>query len=336
MGRPGQSERLAAVPSVTQLGMAVLLPDGHLRRVDHDDSWHVHIRDSGDLSAKEARIAWLVDCLPGCSTTAYNLDALLRTPAERIEPADCTVVFDTTLGAVGENASALAWDTFEPLVRSVKQAVHKLLELGIETVHIVTDHGFLLLQEVAEHEKVAAHPATATAVKARYLVGRGLGSTKQLDFPVPRGEGLEAWFPCGVGCFKTPGRYNYGHVGLSLQEVVVPQLTVNQKRMSRPVGVRVDLPAVIRQGQLQIVLQPEAESLVDQPRRVSLSLEKAGVPVVPPFEATVFPSSPATLDVWLPQGCGLEIGDRAEWVLRDRLTGEELRRQEAVSEVDWW
>jgi hypothetical protein len=48
------------------------------------------------------------------------------------------------------------------------------------------------------------------------------------------------------------------------------------------------------------------------------------------------PSGPATLDVWLPHGCGLEIGDRAEWVLRDRLTGEELQRQEVVSEVDLW
>jgi hypothetical protein len=35
-------------------------------------------------------------------------------------------------------------------------------------------------------------------------------------------------------------------------------------------------------------------------------------------------------------GCGLEIGDRAEWVLRDRLTGEVLRRRETVSQVDLW
>ena len=44
---------------------------------------------------------------------------------------------------------------------------------------------------------------------------------------------------------------------------------------------------MIRQGQMQLTLEPLAETTFDQPRRVSLSLEKEGEPVVPPFEATV-------------------------------------------------
>lgn len=336
--------RLAAIPTVTPLGMAALLPDGHLRQVTHDGQWHVHIRDSGDLAAKGARIEWLADCMAGCTTASYNLDLLLKTPAGQIEATACTFVFDTTLDAVGENATEQAWDAFEPLVRSVKQAVHKLLELGIETVHIVTDHGFLLLHEVAEHDKVTVRNVPALARKSRYLVGTGLGSTEQLDFQVPgstdpadpAAQGLEAWFPWGIGCFRTPGPYNYAHGGLSLQELVVPHLTVRQQRLGRPVGVRIELPAVIRQGQLQLIVEPMAESTFDQPRRVSLSLEKEGAAVAPPYEALVKPSGPATLDVWLPQGCGLDIGDRVVWIMRDLLTGEVLKRQEAVSQVDLW
>ncbi|MBN1656970.1 MAG: PglZ domain-containing protein, partial [Anaerolineae bacterium] len=136
--------RLATIPTVTPLGMAALLPDGHQRRVSHDGQWHVHIRDSGDLASKQARIDWLAGCLAGCETAFYNLNDLLDTPADRLDLVDCTVVFDTTLDAVGENADILAWDAFEPLIRSVKQGVHKLLDRGVETVHVVTDHGFLL------------------------------------------------------------------------------------------------------------------------------------------------------------------------------------------------
>jgi hypothetical protein len=328
--------RLAVLPTVTQLGMAALLPDGHQRRVTHDGEWHVHIRDSGDLANKATRIEWLAACLPQYTTTAYNLNDLLSTPTDRIEQADYTFVFDTMLDAVGENASELAWDAFEPLVRSVKQGVHKLLELGIEVIHVVADHGFLLLHEVADHDKVSVAKVPAMARKSRYLVGKHLGSTDQLDFQVPCSEDLEIWFPCGIGCFRTPGRYNYVHGGLSLQEVVVPQLTVRQQQLGRPVSVRVELPAAIRQGQIQLSLEPVVETVVDQPRRISLALEKEGQPVVPPFEATVLPSGPATLPVWLPQGCGLEIGDRVEWVLRDLLTGEVLRRQHAESRIDLW
>jgi len=80
--------------------------------------------------------------------------------------------------------------------------------------------------------------------------------------------------------------------------------------------------------------KPSTPSIFDQPRQVSLSLEKAGQPVVPPLSCVVGPSGPATVDVFLPMGCGLEPGDRVHWVLRDAVTEELLDEQEAVSRVD--
>jgi len=326
--------RLAAIPTVTAIGMAALLPGGDRRQVAYSSTWEVIIKNSGNLKDKNARRKWLERHLQ--NVAFYNLDDLLKTPADQMPEATVYVVFDTTLDAVGETASQQVWNTFGILLQSVKKGVHKLLALGVNEVHVVTDHGFLLLDEVGEHEKVSVRAVPALAKKSRYLVGPHLGKTNQLRFSVPGSRDLVAWFPRGIGCFRTPGPYNYVHGGLSLQELVVPHLKVTQQMLSRPVGVRAELPKIIRSAQFKVVLEPVSADMFDQPRQVTLSLEKAGGAVVPALSYVVRPGQPSTLDVFLPMGCGLEPGDQVCWLLRDAVTDEVLAEQESISEIDLW
>ena len=343
--RRGLTARLAAIPTVTPVGMAALLPGGSRCQVAFGSDWQITIEDdgqgrSGNLKDKVTRQRWLERHLP--DARFYNLDELLNTPTDRIPEAAVYVVFDTTLDAVGETASILAWNTFSTLLRSVKKGVHKLLGLGVDQVHVVTDHGFLLLDEVGEHEKTSVRDVPALTKKSRYVVGPHLGHTDQLSFPVPGSKDLVAWFPRGIGCFRTPGAYNYVHGGLSLQELVIPHLQVTQQVLGRPVGVQVELPKVIRSAQFKVRLEPISSgyrtsgSLLDQPRQVTLCLEKAGELVMPPLSCVVGPSDSSVVDVFLPMGCGLEPGDPVRWMLRDAVTEEVLARQEAVSQVDLW
>lgn len=343
--RQSLTARLAVIPTVTALGMAALLPGGERGQVDHDGDWDIVIRDSGNLKDKDARKAWMERQLD--DVQFFNLDELLSTPADRIPEATFTVVFDTTLDAVGETASTIAWNTFSPLLQAVKKGIYKLLELGIDQIHVVTDHGFLLLDEVSEHEKVSlrAVPAHSTgsgqalAKKSRYVVGRRLGHTSQLCFRVPGSpdsDPLEAWFPRGVGCFRTPGPYDYVHGGLSLQELLVPHLKIEQKVMGKPVGVTADFPDVIRNAQPDVRLHPVEADMFDRPRQVTVTLEKDGEPVVPALSQVVGPAGPTKVSVFLPMGCGLQPGDRVRWLLRDAVTEEVLAEQDAVSQVDLW
>jgi len=325
---------LAAIPTVTCVGMAALLPGGDRRQVTYGEEWEITIDDSGNLKEKDARRQWLERHLE--DVIFYNVDELLNTRADQIPEATVYVVFDATLDAVGETASITAWNTFGILLQSVKKGIHKLLTLGVDEVHVVADHGFLLLDEVSEHEKVSVSRVAALTKKSRYLVGPGLGKTNQLRFPVPGSRDLVAWFPRGIGCFRTPGPYNYVHGGVSLQELVVPHLTVVQQVMGRPVGVRAELPHVIRNAQFELILEPIPASTFDQPRQVALSLEKGGQPVIPPLSCIVGPVEATTINVFLPMGCGLEPGDRVHWTLRDAVTDEVVAEQEATSQVDLW
>jgi len=77
-------------------------------------------------------------------------------------------------------------------------------------------------------------------------------------------------------------------------------------------------------------------STTDQPRQITLALEVAGQPVAPPLSCVVEPAGAIEQTILLPQGCGLEAGQRIRWVLRDAVTGEVLVEQDAVSQVDLW
>ena len=116
----------------------------------------------------------------------------------------------------------------------------------------------------------------------------------------------------------------------------MPHLRVVQQVLGRPVGVRVELPHEILNAQFKVRLEPVSASLLDQPRQVSLGLEKSGEPVVPPLSCVVGLGGPVTVDVFLPMGCGLEPGDQVRWVVRDAVTEEVLAEQEAISRVDLW
>ena len=173
----------------------------------------------------------------------------------------------------------------------------------------------------------------ALTKKSRYVVGRHLGHTDQLCFAMPGSEDLVVWFPRGIGCFRTPGSYNYVHGGLSLQELVVPHLQVTQRVMGRPVDVRAELPDAIRSVQFVVRLEPVASSVLDQPRQVTLYLQKGEKPVIPPLSCVVSLGRLPEIDVFLPMGCGLEPGDAVCWVLRDAATDEVLAEQDAISRV---
>ena len=326
--------RLAAIPTITEIGMSAVLPQGDQRRVAYSGDWQIKIADSQNLADKAARKRWLAQQLP--DVAFYNLDALLNARAGEITEAAVTVVFDTTLDYVGGAAQRLSWGIFGGLLHTVKKGVHKLLGLGVRQIHIIADHGFLLLDELAEHEKASVQEAAALARSDRYALSAYAAHTDQLAFTVPGSEGLRAWFPRGIGCFRTPGAYNFVHGGLSLQELVIPHLVIEQGAQGKPVAVTAEFPAVIPNAQPRVVLHPTPAGIFDQPRQVSVTLEKAGAAVVPPLSQIVYLTEPAIVDFLLPFDCGLEPGDSVRWVLRDARTDEVLAEQDAVNQANLW
>ena len=146
-----------------------------------------------------------------------------------IEPSDvgsATGCAWTQCGCVDtyghEQGAKLAWRIEEEL-NGLQQRVSDLLQAGWKKVKVVTDHGWLMLPGGLPKIELPKH-LTASRWSRCAIPGPGA----QHGFP------MTPWFwdsvdfvvlAPGVSCFTTA--MEYAHGGLTVQEAVVPSLTVN-------------------------------------------------------------------------------------------------------------
>jgi hypothetical protein len=320
--------------------MPALLPDGAARKVDYTEAggWQVTIGASGNLSAKTERIAYLRKKFPNSQIYA-EISELLNTSADQIpRTAELYVTFHTALDHVGEDAHELALTVFSTLLKDVERAIRKMREAEIEQIHVITDHGFLLLDDVSEANKIKVKDVPALKKSDRYLVGRGLGFTDQIRSPIPGAENLEGWFARGIGVFRTPGKYNYTHGGLSLQEIVIPCLTISQRVGGGMLEVEMSAPTEIRNKLVKVKVKPMGTQLLDRARQVELRLEKASgeFPLIVNVQQVIEIGDETEIKVLLPDSAPLEVNDKVVWRLVDAISGQILQEQAAVNKVDFF
>jgi hypothetical protein len=138
-----------------------------------------------------------------------------------------------------ENAPAGALTTLTLIHQSLKAirvAIHKLKQAGFADVVIATDHGFVLNAH-AEAGDVCAKPAGAwTIVHDRALLGDGEADSGNFALPAEkagvRGDFAKLGGPRSMAPYRKGLLYFHG--GASLQEAVVPVITVRLKQAQQP------------------------------------------------------------------------------------------------------
>ena len=327
---------LCPLPSVTALGMAALLPGWSDFEVDYaGGQWIVTAPGfDGNVATKAGRLAWLERQLGSIAT--FDLDAWLTTPLTDVpKEARWIVISSTEIDAVGEGAAAVAWQAFDGLLDRLDQAVRRLLALGCAEVHVVSDHGFLLRESIRESDKVDAKAETFLKKAERYLVGRDLPASDLPAMSLPGSDSLVSWFPRGIGCFLTPGPYNYMHGGVSLQELVTAHVTVRQAVTERPVGVSLELVSgpEIRNAIFKVRLVPRGVDLWTRARQVTIDVARGGERVSRVWEAVV-ERDIVEKSLRLEPDSGLAVGDAIAVRVWDAVTGELLAQQPATVYVD--
>lgn len=270
---------LSPVPSVTQLGMAALLPQWSSFEVDCvDGEWVIVPPGATDnLAAKSKRLAWLIEHLG--SADVFDLSQWLSTPVGQFEGnSGWIVITSSEIDAIGEGAGTVALHTFDSLLDRLENGIRRLMAAGCTEIHVVADHGFLLREVVREPDKVKVDVEGVLKKDERYLIGRDLPPTDLPHLPVSGARDLVAWFPHGIGCFVTRDPYNYMHGGIALQEVIIPHIQIRQSVAERIVGVSMQLVSgpEIRNAIFKIRLIPEGVDLLAKPRQVEIDILRGG------------------------------------------------------------
>lgn len=225
---------LAALPSITPVGMAALLPGA-------SSSFSVDAQ-GGELGARidgaflcdwpsrrkflTARVPQLVD---------LTLDELLGLPrsrlAKKIDNAQVVIVRSQELDHAGEAGfNHQARQVMHTVIENLARALRKLAGAGIEHAVVAADHGHLFASERDESMRIDAPGGETIDLHRRCWIGRGgktpSGCVRVAAAALGYDSDLEFVFPRGCGVFKAGGDLAFHHGAASLQELLIPVLTI--------------------------------------------------------------------------------------------------------------
>ncbi|MBI3073002.1 MAG: PglZ domain-containing protein [Deltaproteobacteria bacterium] len=226
---------ICALPSITTVGMAALQPgaSASFSVVEQDGVLGARIEDAF-LPDSSARKKFASAKVPKLSHV--GLDELLSLQASKlarkIEGAQVIVVKSQEIDHAGETGfSHQARQVMDTVIDNLARAIRRLAAAGVEHSVVSADHGHLFFpadrDESMRIEKPGGHEVE---LHRRCWIGRGgttpAGCIRVEASTLGYASNLEFVFPIGSGVFKAGGDLAFHHGGLSLQEAIVPVLTV--------------------------------------------------------------------------------------------------------------
>ncbi|MEZ5065894.1 MAG: PglZ domain-containing protein [bacterium] len=237
---------IAALPTITPVGMAALLPgaSASFSVVQHKKKLAVSI-DGTVMSNLSERLKLLKARVP--DVIDMQLGKLLSTSPSKllkaIEKASLVVVRSQEIDALGENVDELtARAAMDGVIGNVARAIRKLASAGVENFVVTADHGQQFAIRKDDDMKTDSPGGDTVELHRRCWIGHG-GTTPPGTVRVSGAElgyetDLDFVFPTGLGVFKSGGGLTYHHGGTSLQELVIPVLSLRMPvaDAERPTG----------------------------------------------------------------------------------------------------
>ena len=239
---------LGVLPSYTQLGMAALLPH---KTIGHSKDGDPVLVD-GMFSNNTVNRAKILASVGGTAIQATDL--LKMKPVERRDlyaAHQVLYVYHDTIDATGDKAvsehrtfKAVA-DALDELVDIVK----KLASANATNIFVTADHGFLYQEsKLAPQFNLTVKPQGDEVVvtNRRFVLGRGLKDDDAFRRFLPEQLGLssdlEVQIPNSICRIVKPGAgFQFVHGGSSLQEIVVPVVSINKGRTDTVEPVNVEI-----------------------------------------------------------------------------------------------
>ncbi len=206
----------AALPSVTATAKPAISPVAH--------------KISGaDVSADfEPIVAETGQSLKG----GYHFERLLKeegwqvlSKAETGDPAGAAWTEIGDIDREGHESGSYLANEADRLIREIVDRIDGLIAAGWRRIHVVTDHGFLLMPDGLPGKPLSS-----------VLAENAWGRCAALKPGARSDEAHFSWFwnpshafalPDGIGCYGRKREYSHG--GISLQECLVPNLTVQPR-----------------------------------------------------------------------------------------------------------
>jgi hypothetical protein len=252
----------ALLPTVTAIGMTALMPLFNAEISVEITGNNIHPKVNGkDMFVRANRVAYLkefgADCreigtLESVSDPPNGLGTLL-------------VVFGhDEVDHIGHGNAQTLVRHMHLEVERVARLIRKLHRWGYPQVHVVTDHGFILLDEEQLPQEVPCNKEWCHVRKERFaLVPSGV-DLPLATFPFAWDDLMRVAVPPGLSFFKAEKSFSHG--GAAIQELVIPYLvSKSEVTKEKRIGVEVVLPAYeLMQTTAKLILRTKSEAVKGQ------------------------------------------------------------------------
>ena len=224
---------VAALPTITPVGMAALLPGAASSFSVAEHKGKLAGQVEGTLLAGwQDRWKYWKGRVPDAveMTLGKVLESTAGRLAKTIESASLVIVRSQELDSLGESGdNSLARQLMDTVLVNLVRAVRKLAAAGLQRFVITADHGHLFGEERGP-DMVTGNPGGDTLdIKRRCWAGRG-GQTPPSTLRLSASElgyetDLEFVFPAGLVVLPAHDGLRYHHGSCSLQELLIPVLS---------------------------------------------------------------------------------------------------------------
>ncbi|WAS06087.1 PglZ domain-containing protein [Gloeomargaritales cyanobacterium VI4D9] len=231
---------LAMIPTITEIGMAALLPKAHeSAKVVGVGGGKLGVEIAGQVMRnRNDRVAFLKQ-YAGVAVFDAKLEDLLPKPSKKIKDGiqnhRLILITSQEIDELGEGDNlAQARLQIEGVLGYLRRGVRILADHGIKTIVLVADHGHLFADEVGEDMKIEAPGGQVADLHRRVWVGIGGSSESTYLRTSLTSLGVESEYdiatPWTFAVFKSKGGGRaYFHGGLSPQELIVPVLVMHSR-----------------------------------------------------------------------------------------------------------
>ena len=266
---------VGALPSITPIGMAALQPaaSSTFSVVELGGTLGVKI-DGAFLPDLAARKKFAASRVPKLVDVA--LDELLSLQpsklARKIEGAQVVIVRSQEIDQAGEHGFTFqARQVMDTVIDNLARAIRKLAVAGIEHSVVTADHGHLFFpSDRDESMRIEAPGGAEIDLHRRCWIGRGgatpAGCVRVTASALGYDSDLDFVFPLGTGVFKSGGDLAFHHGGPSLQELIIPVVTIRMKAAEKtrstlgPVTAT-GLPNAVTNRIFSVTIQLDGENL---------------------------------------------------------------------------
>lgn len=246
----------AMLPTVTPIGMTAMLPLDGVRFCFEVEANNVHPKVNGkDAALRSNRLALLAEFGADCR----EIEAVENTSGLAGKFGELLVVFGhEEVDHIGHGSAEALIRHFDLELNRLAHLIRRLHRWGYPEVHVVTDHGFILLDEEKLPPEVSCNRDWCYVRKERFALVPANADLPLITFPFAWDQTMRVALPPGLAFFMAEKSFSHG--GGALQEILIPHLVSRMATEEKRVGIELIVPVgeLVRSA-VKIVLRPKPQ-----------------------------------------------------------------------------